>query len=310
MDRRRIEKIFPYLLLAGVLLGCSDEDSRPPIIFSIKAEPKIVEPGGSLTVTVEAGDPDKDKLSYTWSVPNGRIEGSGKSVIWYSPEVEGKYDITVKVSDGSDSVNKSVTVRVWKTRPGDYYPLSIGNRWIYKDESNNIIISDIIDTIDVMGTKVFVKQTITSGYEGAVNFSYVAKSEKGVDQYALGGASAGDDTIIFSPALPLYRFPLIPGETWDIEFEVKLSDGFFVGNGKTVSEVISEEDLTVPAGSFSNVFQVKEDFSWELLGQKLDHTISRQWLAPNVGVIKFINEQTRGNETFITEAILQSYSLK
>ncbi len=83
-----------------------------------------------------------------------------------------------------------------------------------------------------------------------------------------------------------------------------------MGNGKAIYEVISEEDLTVPAGSFSNVFQVQEDFSWELLGQKLDHTISRQWLAPNVGVIKFVNEQTRGNETFITEATLQSYSLK
>ncbi len=310
MDRRRIKNVFPYLLLVCILFGCSDEDSRPPIIFSIKAEPKIVEPGGSSTITVEAGDPDKDKLIYTWSVINGRIEGSGKSIIWYSPETEGKYDITVTVSDGSNSVNKSITIRVWKTRPGDYYPLSIGNKWIYKDENNNTITFDILDIIDVMGTKVFVKQTTTSGYEGAVNFSYVAKSEKGIDQYALGGASVGDDTIIFSPTLPLYKFPLIPGETWETEFEVKLPDGYYVGNGKAVYEVISEEDLTVPAGSFSNVFQVKEDFSWELLGQKLDHTISRQWLAPNVGIVKFINEQTRGNETFITEAILQSYSLK
>lgn len=310
MDRRRIKNIFPYLLLVCILSSCSDEDSRPPIIFSIKAEPKIVEPGGSSTITVEAGDPDKDKLIYTWSVINGKIEGSEKSIIWYSPEAEGKYDIIVTVSDGSNSVNKSITVRVWKTRPGDYYPLSIGNKWIYKDKNNNIITFDIIDIIDVMGTKVFVKQTTTSGYEGAVNFSYVAKSEKGIDQYALGGASAGDDTIIFSPTLPLYRFPLIPGETWETEFEVKLPDGYFVGNGKAIYEVISEENLTIPAGSFSNVFQVKEDFSWELLGQKLDHTISRQWLAPDVGIVKFINEQTRGNETFITEAILQSYSIK
>lgn len=310
MDRRGIINFFHYFLLASILFSCSDEDSRPPIIFSIKAEPKIVEPGGSLTVTVEAGDPDKDKLSYSWSVSNGRIEGTNKTAIWYSPEAEGKYDITVTVSDGSNSVNQSITVRVWKTRPGDYYPLSVGNRWVYKDKNDNIINFDIIDTIDILGTKVFVKQTITSGYEGAINYSYVSKNEKGIEQYALGGASAGDDTIIFSPTLPLYKFPLIPGETWETEFEVKLPDGYFVGNGKAIYEVISEENMTVPAGSFSNVFQVKEDFSWELLGQILDHTISRQWLAPNVGVIKFINEQTRGNETFITEAILQSYSLK
>lgn len=296
--------------MAIILFGCGDEKSRPPIIFSIKAEPRIIEPGSSSTITVEAGDPDKDKLTYIWSSLDGRIEGSGKTALWHSPETEGKYDITVTVSDGSESISQSVTVRVWKTRPGDYYPLNIGNKWIYKDKDNNTIISDIVDTIDVMGTKVFVKQTTTSGFEGAVNFSYVAKSDKGIEQYALGGASAGDDTIIFSPTLLIYRFPLIPGETWEVEFEVKLPDGYFVGNGKAIYEVTSEEDLTVPAGPFHNVFRVKEDFSWELLGQKLDHTISQQWLAPNVGVVKFINEQTRGNETFITEATLQSYTLK
>ncbi len=140
MDRRRIINLFSYLLLVFILYGCGEEDSRPPIIFSVKAEPRIVEPGGSLIVTVEAGDPDRDKLSYIWLVSNGRIEGTGKTATWYSPETEGKYDITVTVSDGSESVNQSVSVRVWKTRPGDYYPLSIGNKWIYKDKSDNVIV--------------------------------------------------------------------------------------------------------------------------------------------------------------------------
>jgi hypothetical protein len=68
--------------------------------------------------------------------------------------------------------------------------------------------------------------------------------------------------------------------------------------------------VTVKAGTFNHVFQVKEDFIWEIFGQELDRTISRQWLAPNVGIVKFVNEQTRGGETFTTEAELQSYSLK
>jgi len=303
-------KFLLYLVVIIVVFGCGRTDSRPPIIFSVKAYPEIVPPGESSTITVEAGDPDRDKLSYMWAASGGAIQGTGKTVAWLPPEIEGKYELTVTVSDGSDSVTETITVRVWKTRPGDYYPLAIGNKWTFQDNNNNSINFEVIDTIDISGTKVFVKQTTTSELEGAVNYSYVAKDDNGVNQHAVGGASVGDDTIIFSPTLPLYKFPLIPGESWEAEFDVKVPDGYFVGNGKAVYEVVSEEDLTVKAGTFHHVFQVKEDFTWEIIGQELDHTISRQWLAPDVGMVKFVQEQTRGGQTVVTEATLQSYSFE
>lgn len=302
-----------FLLLVVLGLGC-DKDSDPPIIFSVTAEPDIVPPGEASTLTVEAGDADKDELSYLWTVSAGKIEGRGKTVTWLSPETEGQYGLTVTVSDGSDSVAQTIVVWVWAPRPGDYYPLEVGNTWTFRDSNDDTIDFEIIDTIDIQGdasdTTAFVKQTITSGLEGAVNFSYVAKDSDGVYQHALGGYSAGDDTIIFEPRLLLYKFPLIPGESWEIKFNVKLPEGYFVGTGTAIYEVISEEDLTVKAGSFQHVFQVKEDFTWELLGQELDHSISYQWLAPNVGIVKFVQEQTRGGQTVITEATLRSYSLK
>ena len=79
------------LLLALVLLalGCGEEDLRPPIIFSVTAEPDIILPGESSTITVEAGDPDKDDISYIWTTEDGKIQGSGKTVTWLSPEAEG-----------------------------------------------------------------------------------------------------------------------------------------------------------------------------------------------------------------------------
>jgi len=305
-----IKSIIIIVFAILLIYGCGGDDSQPPIIFSVAAEPKIVAPGESSKITVEAGDPDKDKISYTWSASGGRIDGTGKAVTWVSPEAEGKYDLTVTVSDGSGTAEGSITLRVWKPRPGDYYPLEVGNKWTFVDKNSNTIVFEIIDTIDISGTKAFVKQTTTSGLEGAVNFSYVSRDAKGINQHALGGASAGDDTIIFSPPLPLYKFPLIPEESWETEFDVKVPDGFFVGSGKAIYEVISEEDITVEAGTFHNVFQTREDFVWEILGQELDRTISRQWLAPDVGMVKFINQQTRGGETITTEATLQSYSFQ
>jgi len=300
------------LIIILSILGCGADDQRPPIIFSIKAEPKIVSPGESSTITVEAGDPDKNKISYLWTASDGQVNGKGKTITWTSPKNEGKYELTVTVSDGSNSATTSISVRVWIPRPGDYYPLAIGDKWTFKDKESNLIDFEVIDTIDISGTKAFVKKTITSksNLEDAANYSYIAKGDDVINQHAVGGSSAGDDTIIFSPVLPLYKFPLIPGESWEIEFDVKVPDGFYVGSGKAKYDVISEENLTVKAGTFIHVFQVQEDFTWEIFGQELDHTISRQWLAPNVGIIKFINEQTRGGETFTTEAELQSYSLE
>ena len=74
--------------------------------------------------------------------------------------------------------------------------------------------------------------------------------------------------------------------------------------------MVSEEELTVEAGSFQHVFQVKEDFTWELLGREIDHIVSYHWVAPNVGIVKFAQEETIGGETVVIEATLKSYSLK
>jgi len=303
-------RLFLPLMLAVLALGCERTDSHPPIIFSVSAEPEIVSPGEPSTITVKAGDADKDALAYQWTASGGDIEGIGKIVTWLSPQAEGKYEITVIVSDGSSSVSQTVNVRVWATRPGDYYPLAIGNKWTFQDNNNNTIVFEIIDVIDISGTRGFVKKVTSSGVEGAENFAYISKGSDGIYQHAAGGFSAGDSTLIFSPKLPLYKLPIITGDSWGTEFSVKLSEGYPVGDGKAEYEVVSEEDLTVKAGSFQHVFQVKEDFTWELFGQELDHTISRQWLAPNAGIIKFSQEQTRGGQTVVTEATLQSYSLK
>jgi hypothetical protein len=303
-------RIIAALAIVISIMGCGADDQSPPIIFSINATPLIVSPGEPSTITVEAGDPNKKKLSYLWTASDGQVSGKGKTVTWISPKVEGKYEITVTVSNGSDSVSESISLRAWTPRPGDYYPLEIGDKWTFLDKENNQIDFEVIDTIDISGTKAFVKKLITSNFEGAVNYFYLAKGNDVINQYATGGSSAGDDTIIFSPVLPLYKFPLIPGESWEIESDIKTPDGYYVGSGKAKYDVISEENLTVKAGTYEHVFQVKEDFIWDIFGQELDHTISKQWLAPNVGIVKFINEQTRGDETFITEAELQSYSLK
>ncbi|MEC8893628.1 MAG: hypothetical protein VX901_09920, partial [Candidatus Poribacteria bacterium] len=129
-------------------------------------------------------------------------------------------------------------------------------------------------------------------------------------QYAQNVTSGTEDTIMFVPFLSLYRFPLIPGNRWQQSFQAKLTPELFpIGGGLDEFEVISEEDLTVPVGMFNSVFQIQESFSWKLFNQDLDQTIVQKWLAPDVGLVKFTQIQTRGEITVEIDFELESFEL-
>lgn len=318
MNKFRIERwlsLYIALLLAFLAIGCGEDSSDAPIIFSVTPEPGLVAPGEVSTVTVEAGDSDSDELFYEWTASVGSLTGNGKTVSWQSPESEGKYELIVTVSDGENSVSESTTVRVSR----NYYPLAVGNKWTYKDSNDGIIDFEIVDiiTIEELDAESFVKQTTTlveneetSELEEAANFTYIGKTADGISQYGMGGYNAGGDTVTFSPELPIYRFPPIDKESWQVDFDVKLEFAYFVGNGTAEYEVILEDELTVEAGTFQHVFRIKEDFTWQFDGQPIDHIVTYHWLAADVGIIKFSQEETIGGQLIITEAELQSYSLE
>ncbi|MFQ6043752.1 MAG: PKD domain-containing protein [Candidatus Poribacteria bacterium] len=314
-----IKRIFIIALGLGLIIfiGCGDStDNFPPEISVFESESRIIEPGEQVTINLTAVDVDNEKLTYTWSATGGTIEGSATKGTWIAPKKEGRYEIRVEVSDGTDFASKTMEILVWRPRPGDYYPLAIGNRWVLRDEKGNLITFEVIDKIKIENTDVetFIIEISNSDPElpeGFVNYSYVNKRPdgSGVDQHAASAAPGSADTLIFTPWLPLYNFPLIPGESWEVEFRVKLPEGFYVGDGKAKYEVIDEETVTVPAGTFEHVFSVRETFEWQLLGEKLDTTVSTKWLAPNVGIVMVEQEQTRGGQTVPSKLKLESFQL-
>lgn len=311
---RFISLLFSGLILAALIWGCGESgENLPPQIFSIDFSPQIVSPGGEMTITAKAGDADNDQLQYIWSVTGGKIEGAGETVRWRAPNQEGVYELTLQVSDGKDTDTKSVKLVVWKKRPGDYYPLAVGNTWIYLDENGNMITFKIVDKIKIEGTDeesyVMEKSSSDPNLQSLNTYAYLGKHPDVIYQHAANVSPGSPDTIIFVPWLPLYKFPLIPGNTWSAEFKVKLPEGYYIGEGRADYEVVDESTLTVPAGTFEHVMQVKETFSWTLLGQTLDETISRKWLAPDVGIIKVVEEQTRGGETVTNTLQLLSYEI-
>ncbi len=320
-----------WFLLVCVGLGCGVDEPRDsnlaPRILAFEAESDVVAPGTEVSIRLEAGDLENDVLSYTWSVTGGELTENPAGALWRAPETERKYQIEVTVSDGENTTRSTLDIQVWRTRPGNYYPLAVGNTWHYRDENGSEITFEIIDTIQIQraGGKtiesfVLQKSSTNADLENIVNYSYLGplfdeKGEvSGIVQHAQNTTSGTGDTILFEPFLPLYQFPLIPGEKWDVSFQAKLVPELFpLGDGLDEFEVLSEETVSVAAGTFEHVFQVQESFWWGFdIGNQdfpLDITVVKKWIAPDVGIVKFTQSQTRGDETIDTVFELESFAL-
>ena len=323
--------IFLCFFFTTVITGCDiDEPGNKnfaPVISVFEAESEIVPPGEQVSIRLQANDLENDILTYTWSAAYGEIEGSASGAIWTAPETERKYQIKVAVSDGEKTTTSTLDIHVWRIRPGNYYPLAVGNIWRYRDAEGTQIIFEIIDTIQIqlkggetVESFVLQKSNTAEGLENIVDYSYLGNTidEEGkvsaVVQHATNVTPGSEDTMMFVPFLPLYKFPLIPGWKWRVNFEGKLVPELFpLGGGIDNFEVLSEETVTVPAGTFENVFLVQELFQWGFdIGNQdfsLDTTVVQKWVAPDVGIIKFTQSQTRDGVTVETELELESYEL-
>jgi serine protease AprX len=79
----------------------TDPSNHAPEIHDVKVSTRVVEPGQNATITVTASDPDDDKLFYEYNANGGTIIGDGAVVNWIAPNNDGKYTISISVSDGS-----------------------------------------------------------------------------------------------------------------------------------------------------------------------------------------------------------------
>ncbi|MBI2058439.1 MAG: DUF4382 domain-containing protein [Nitrospirae bacterium] len=96
--------------------------NNPPVITSgPSADPTTVNEGGTVSLSVQASDPDGDPLSFLWSAPAGTFSNpSLQNPMWTSPQVDADQTITitVQVSDGQGGVTSgSVQVTVLNVPP-------------------------------------------------------------------------------------------------------------------------------------------------------------------------------------------------
>ncbi|MGZ3456943.1 MAG: PKD domain-containing protein [Archangium sp.] len=92
--------------------------NRPPNVDAAITAPPSVMAGDTLNLSIGASDPDGDSLTYSWTVePAGQgtfTHQTAAAAQWRSPDVGAAttYTFHVTVSDGADSVTRSVSVQV------------------------------------------------------------------------------------------------------------------------------------------------------------------------------------------------------
>lgn len=165
------------------------------------------------------------------------------------------------------------------------FPDAVGNQWIYKydDRYTN---SDQYIYVDIVGTGILPDgQTATiwtttlqdaSNNKYLIDSSFVVVDDQKVVFYAAPCRSCEPPSF---DEKRRYMFPLQVGKIW-------FSDKFY---GDT-TRVLSENTVTVPAGTFGNTFKLSKT-----AGGSNSYTDDTIWLAPKIGMTQYYqHEHTLG----------------
>lgn len=189
----------------------------------------------------------------------------------------------------------------------NYYPSAIGNTWVLVsadgseqltytlEESEDSDVESLIVlkvSSEVIGSDVSStdKYSITVADDGSLLLH-----QSVTDQGALGIAEA-----IYAPPVTFFPADLPLGHTWQILTETELD---LVGEvtGTSTIKVVAIEDVQTPAGLFENCVKLQINQK-DVIPSLVLRTTTYQWLAPNVGPVKF-----QSNQDILFE--LHSYNL-
>ena len=101
LDNKPVKIKTTLIILAGLLIGCSDFNTEP-VITSLTADNTTVSPGGTVLLTCTAEDDNDDSLTYNWECTSGSLVPNGSTATWTAPGSPGTYSISCAVTDGND----------------------------------------------------------------------------------------------------------------------------------------------------------------------------------------------------------------
>ena len=180
------------------------------------------------------------------------------------------------------------------TSAQNYYPATIGNEWVLestddkerrtyslekpKDIADQEFILLKIETEDISKNEV----VDTDEYFLTTDDEAIKLHKTALEQAPFGIVTADFPT-------PATFFPkvLVKGDKWDIVADATILE--IPIKSTTNLEIVGFEDVVTPAGTFQNCAKIELKLTVIAAGGliNIDPTTSYQWLAPNVGPVKF-----------------------
>lgn len=274
-----LKYILFFLTLSIILITSCNEEAPiipPDALVANAGSDQFVNVWDTVYLQGSMGKVSED-LEYIWSFvtkPQGsQADLSDSSISSPSFVIDkiGKYVVKLIVKRGEQiSKPDSVSFAATFQKSNQYFPNSVGSKWIYKvrDSLNQ---NDINVTVEIIGTTVLPG----SGPVTIWHFSCNQVSTACIDD-TVYVRIVGDTVITFSfwyntlfQFGASYVFPLELGSEWHINYESTL--------------VADKDSIVISAGKFDEAFRLYRERFWGLLNYSFNSNV---WYVHNVGIIK------------------------
>ena len=209
-------------------------------------------------------------IEYVWTFeykPEGsqvKFSDSSSSNPFFIPDVEGFYNVqlVVRVGESYSQPDYVVIHSIYK-KSKQYFPNSVGSKWIYKTTNLNNEVDTF--TIQIVGDTILVGNEQATIWVSDINTpSYFYK------QFDTLYFESIDDTLIFKR---WWGYDWITMASYIVPFEV--GNSWYDG---TCYYSIEEESNV---GSFTNAYKIKENRPWTTYLITTD-----SWFVPRIGLVK------------------------
>lgn len=177
----------------------------------------------------------------------------------------------------------------------NYYPAAIGNVWTlmsvdgteertYSLEEPDIEVDAGVVLLKIATAVVGTESVDIDNYYVTVDAEGIKLHQSATDEGTFGIAKAQ-----FDPPASFFPLPLVLGDAWEIVAETELK---LVGatTSTTSAEVVALETVETSAGTFENC--VKIQLNRRVVTRLVTtRSTSYQWLAPDVGPVKYQSDQ-------------------
>ena len=185
---------------------------------------------------------------------------------------------------------------VGATSAQNYYPADIGNTWILESQDGAERATYTLEAADEdLGDGQFRTLKIATEVLGTdaidTNTFLVEVGEEGMKLHKIVAELGlfGVANMEFSPPAVFFPPTLQVGEVWETLGETEV---YLVGpvTVSSINKVIAIEDVVTPAGTFENCLKIRIDTKYTT-ASGASRSTSYQWLAPDIGPVKFETSQ-------------------